>query len=266
MPIECFPRRNIPLYPFLLKAIYVLENIIRNHLIQATPTTLAVEAANFLRFLRLAVKFVTSCGFLRQVFYLLALWMFLRINRNSPQFNFFWPLACSCGARTSCATSCACIIFGLLGLGHLLWASCYNSNLFQSLERFHCRAARFIFNLPKDMTSADVLQRAQWQTLSIYYKSAIFICFHKAYHDRLPDTLIDLIFKKRATNYSTRSCASLIVPRFNTRYLKDSVAFRGSAIWNAVTNICSTLTKIIPYRDLRLKLKSLVNLMNLVLR
>ena len=110
------------------------------------------------------------------------------------------------------------------------------------------------------MTSADVLQRAQWQTLSIYYKSAIFICFHKAYHDRLPDTLIDLILKKRATNYSTRTNASLTVPRFNTRYMKDSVAFRGSVLWNAVTNSCSTLRRNISYRDLRLKLKSLVNL------
>ena len=89
--------------------------------------------------------------------------------------------------------------------------------------------------------------------------SAIFICLHKAFHDRLPVTLIDLISKKRATNYSTRTCASLIVPRFNTRYMKDSVAFRGSVLWNAVTNNCSALTKNIPYRDLRLKLKSQVN-------
>ena len=66
--------------------------------------------------------------------------------------------------------------------------------------------------------------------------ATIFICFHKAFHDRLPVTLIDLISKKRATNYSTRTCASLIVPRFNTRYMKDSVAFRGSVLWNAVTN------------------------------
>ena len=73
VPIECFPRGNIPLYPFLLKAIYVLENIIRNHLRQATPTTLVVEPANFLCFLRLAVKFVTSSGFLRQALYLLML-------------------------------------------------------------------------------------------------------------------------------------------------------------------------------------------------
>ena len=68
--------------------------------------------------------------------------------------------------------------------GLILWGSCCNSDLFQSLERLHCRAARLIFNLPKDMASADVLQRAKWPTLSIYYKSAIFICLHKAFHDR----------------------------------------------------------------------------------
>ena len=90
----------------------------------------------------------------------------------------------------------------------------------------------------------------------VYDKLAIFICLHKAFHDRLPATLIDLISKRRATNYSTWTWASLIVPRFNTRYLKDAVAFRGSVLWNAVTNNCSALTKNIPYCDLRLKLKS----------
>ena len=109
------------------------------------------------------------------------------------------------------------------------------------------------------MASADVLQWAQWPTLSIYYKLVIFISLHKAFHGRLPVTLINLISKKGATNYSTRTCASLIVPRFNTRYMKDSVAFRGSVLWNAVTNNCSAQTKNIPYRDLRLKLKSQAN-------
>ena len=87
MAIECFPiGGNIPLYPFLLKAIYVLENIIHNHHRKATPTTLAVEPANFLRFLRLAVKvhnflrllaesFLSSCA--------------LNVLADKPQFNFF---------------------------------------------------------------------------------------------------------------------------------------------------------------------------------
>ena len=149
------------------------------------------------------------------------------------------------------------VILPSVTYGLRLWGSCCNSDLFQSLERLHCMAARLIFHLPKDMASADVLQRAQWPTLSIYYKLAIFICLHKAFHDRLPVTLIDLISKKRVTNYSTGTRASLIVPRFNTRYMKDSVAFRGSVLWNAVTNNCSALTKNIPY--LRLKLKSQAN-------
>ena len=130
--------------------------------------------------------------------------------------------------------------------GIILWGSCSNSDLFQSLERLHCRAARLIFHLPKDMASADILQRAQWPTLSIYYKLAIFICLLKAFHGRLPVTLMELISKKRATNYSTRTCASLIVPRFNTRYMKYSVAFRCSVLWNAVTNNSSALTKTFP--------------------
>ena len=37
----------------------------------------------------------------------------LELLADKVQFDFFSPLACSCGARTSCATSCMCIIFGL---------------------------------------------------------------------------------------------------------------------------------------------------------
>ena len=84
------------------------------------------------------------------------------------------------------------VILPSVTYGLILWGSCCNSDLFQSMEILHCRAARLTFNLPKDMASADVLQRAQWPTLSIHYQSAIFICLHKAFHDRLPVTLIDL--------------------------------------------------------------------------
>jgi len=77
------------------------------------------------------------------------------------------------------------VILPSVTYGLILWGSCCNSDLFQSMERLHFRAAQLIFNLPKDMASADVLQRAQWPTLSICYKSAIFICLHKAIHDRL---------------------------------------------------------------------------------
>jgi len=58
--------------------------------------------------------------------------------------------------------------------------------ILEALERLHCRVARIIFNLPKDMASHDVLDRAGWFTIRFDYKLAIFKCMHKAYNGRLP--------------------------------------------------------------------------------
>ena len=66
----------------------------------------------------------------------------------------------------------------------------------------HCRAARIVFNLPKDMASHDVLEHAEWFTIRFYYKLAVFKCMHKAYNGRLPSTLNNCIAKKRDLSYS----------------------------------------------------------------
>ena len=65
-------------------------------------------AVNFLRLFAV-------CGRIRNFLQLLADLISLRLEllADKAQFNFFSPLVCSCGARTSCATSCVCIIFGL---------------------------------------------------------------------------------------------------------------------------------------------------------
>ena len=53
---------------------------------------------------------------------------------------------------------------------------CCNSDIIQSLDLLHCRAARLIYNLPKDMASAEVLERVQWSTLfSIIHVNLLFL-------------------------------------------------------------------------------------------
>ena len=111
-----------------------------------------------------------------------------------------------------------------------------NSDLLDSLERLHCRAARIIFNLPKDMASHDVLERAEWFTIRFYYKLAVFKCMHEAYNGRLPSTLNYCIAKRRDLSYSIRARDSLLVPRFNTRFMKDSITYRGTVLWNMLTS------------------------------
>ena len=64
-------------------------------------------------FLRLFAVCVRARSFLRVLADRILNSLRLELLALKAQFNFFLPLACSCGARTSCATSCACIIFGL---------------------------------------------------------------------------------------------------------------------------------------------------------
>ena len=145
------------------------------------------------------------------------------------------------------------VIFPSVNYGLILWGACCNSDNLDFLERLHCRAARIIFNLPKDMASHGVLERAEWFTIRFYYKLAIFKCMHKAYNGRLPSTLTNCIAKKRNLSYSIRARDSLLVPRFSTRFMKGSVAYRGTVLWNmlssrytdlADTSLCNLVKKL----------------------
>ena len=55
------------------------------------------------------------------------------------------------------------VILPSVKYGIVLWGSCTNSDLVNSVNSVHCRAARIIFNLPRDMPSTEVLTCAQWQ-------------------------------------------------------------------------------------------------------
>ena len=112
------------------------------------------------------------------------------------------------------------VISPSVNYGLILWGACCNSDILYSLERLHCRAARIVFNLPKDMASHDVLERAEWFTIRFYYKLAIFKCMHKAYNGRLPSTLSNCTAKKRYLSYSIRARNSLLVSLFNTRFIR----------------------------------------------
>ena len=107
---------------------------------------------------------------------------------------------------------------------------CCNPKLLDSIERLHCRASRIIFNLPRDMPSKEVLAYDRWPTIFLYYKIDIF----KAHNDGLPELLSNNIYIERRNGYSLRSGDCLSVPRFETRFMKDSLAYRGTVLWNTI--------------------------------
>ena len=106
------------------------------------------------------------------------------------------------------------------------------------------------------MASHDVLEHAEWFTNCFHYKLAIFKCMHKAFNGRLPRTLINCVAKKQNLLYSIGAHDSLLAPRFNTRFMKDSVAYKGTVLWNMLSSKCTDLSDT-SHCSLAKKLKTL---------
>ena len=85
---------------------------------------------------------------------------------------------------------------------------------------------------------------------------------HNAYNDSLPVPLSDNIVTMRNIQYSLRRSENIAIPRFQSRYLEQSVSY---ILWNAIASrhpdltraerwtLDSTLNKIKVLRDFHLK-------------
>ena len=80
----------------------------------------------------------------------------------------------------------------------------------------------------------SVLACDRWPTIFLYYKIDIFKIFSKAHNESLPELLYNDIYKERRNEYSLRGGDCLSVPRFETRFMKDSLAYRGTVLWNTI--------------------------------
>ena len=114
--------------------------------------------------------------------------------------------------------------------GLVVWGSCVN------LEVLHCRAARVIYNLPRDMPSAEAYQYTKWSTLNYLYKLRIIKLFYRVVNGEAPAALSHLA-KKARISYSLRRNNNIVVPRFNSYFVKNSIGHRGAILWNAVRRI-----------------------------
>jgi len=79
---------------------------------------------------------------------------------------------------------------------------------------------------------------------------------HKAFHDELAQALSDNIVMKRPTGYSLRASDSLTVPHFNSIYGKNSIAFRGSVLWNILISNDKNFSST-SYKNLKKKIRSM---------
>ena len=126
------------------------------------------------------------------------------------------------------------VILPSVKYGLVLWGACCNSNLLNSIERIRCIASRIIFNLPRDMPSNEVLAYDRWPTIFVYYKLDILKILFKTYNEGLHELLSNNIYIERLNRYTLRGGDCLSVPRFETKFMKDLLAYRGTVLWNTI--------------------------------
>ena len=112
-----------------------------------------------------------------------------------------------------------------------IWGCCTNKNEFNSLESIHCRAARVIYNLPRDMPSEDVRKTANWDSLFDTYKVIIATLIYNIYN-RITPSCLEHIIQRKETKYDLRHQHRVSVQRFETYYMKYSISHRGFIVWN----------------------------------
>ena len=111
-----------------------------------------------------------------------------------------------------------------------IWGCCTNKNEFNSLKSIHCRAARVIYNLPRDMPSGDIRKTANWDSLFDTYKVKIATLIYNIYNGITPSCLEHIIQRKehkydlRHTTYDLRTTFWNFI--WKTLFLVEDPLFR----------------------------------------
>ena len=85
------------------------------------------------------------------------------------------------------------VIMPSIVYGKSVWGGLTNKEGFKALEALHCRAARIIFELPWEMSNADVMKKASWSSLAFMYKISLAKLMYKIYNNLTPDAMSAII-------------------------------------------------------------------------
>ena len=83
------------------------------------------------------------------------------------------------------------------------------------------------------MPTDEVYRHSNWNTLTFYYKLRLIKLLHSVFTGEAPAALSYLV-NKPCTAYNLRRSNNIVVPRFNSQLLKNSISYGGAILWNAV--------------------------------
>ena len=129
--------------------------------------------------------------------------------------------------------------------GIAVWGSCTPETL-QNLENVHIRAARPIHKIHPSISKADVLQTANWKSVSYMYKRTVACLTHQALYDKELSADIQDLVTIQSTTRNMRNNLKLAPQRPKIEYGRKTFKQRAAIIWNTLSESIKKNWKTIP--------------------
>ena len=129
-----------------------------------------------------------------------------------------------------------------------------------SWKRVPFPSARIIFGSSSDKPTTEVLSSTKWNSLTHIYKLSLIKLLYKGYIGALPHAVVEQLI-----NYNTRSASmsrlrhGLTAPSFTAKYMRNSIAYRGAVLWNAIGRSHPSLIDRFEHLDIKSFLKNVAN-------
>ena len=85
------------------------------------------------------------------------------------------------------------------------------------------------------MPTVEVLKIAEWDSLHVIYKVKLATLAYKIFYYCTPPSMERILTKKTPPMHYLRTKNKVIMPRFKTYFMKNSIARRASIVWNFLT-------------------------------
>ena len=145
------------------------------------------------------------------------------------------------------------VILPSVTYGLIVWGSSNKTHL-NNLEKLHARAGRIVYGLPWDTSAEDVLTRTGWDSLETMYKVRLTEFVFKCMKGFTVTEFKDLFIQRKS---GRRRKDDIILPRPETKFIRNSISYRGAIAWNSLTNKETTAKTL---KDLNVVFESLTQI------
>ena len=124
------------------------------------------------------------------------------------------------------------VILPSVTYGLTVWGSRNKTHL-NNLEKLRARAGWIVYGLPWNTRAEDVLMRTGWDSLETMYKLRLTEFVFKCLKGYTVTEFKDLFLQRSS---GRRRNVSIILPRPETSFIRNSIRFRGEVAWNTLMN------------------------------